>query len=53
MDEWNAMDIAFSEEPQNWSGPFDIAEQDDLGTEITDTSGQDWVDPLEQFKQPS
>lgn len=47
---WYAQDIALSVEPENWSGPFDIAEIDDLGTDITDTSIRDWQEPLEEIK---
>lgn len=48
--EWGEMRIALSEEPQNWTGPADIEEADDLGTEITDTAKEDWSEPLEQFR---
>ncbi len=48
--DWYAQDIALSVEPENWSGPFDIAEIDDLGTDITDTSVSDWQEPLEEIK---
>jgi len=48
--EWAEMQIALSEAPQNWSGSVDIQEVDDLGTEITDTSKEDWSDPLQEFR---
>ncbi len=51
LDEWRELDIALSEEPENWSGVMDIAEQDDLGTEITDTNPADWSDPLKEFPE--
>jgi len=50
--DWDDMDIELSEEPQNWTGSYDIAETDDLGADITETSKEDWDDSLDQFKQP-
>lgn len=47
---WYTMDIELSEEPENWSGPLDIGEQDDYGTEITDTTQEDWMEPLTEIK---
>ncbi len=52
LDNWYDMDIALSEAPENWSGAMDIAEQDDLGTEITDTSLDDWTEPLQELRKP-
>lgn len=49
LTEWEEMNIALTEEPQNWTGPVDVEELDDLGTEITDTSKEDWSEPLAQF----
>lgn len=49
---WYKLEIEFSEEPENWSGAMDIAEIDDLGTEITETSKEDWSDPQKVFRQP-
>jgi hypothetical protein len=51
-DEWYGMDIVPCEAPENWSGPSDIAEQDDYGTEITDTQAADWSEPLQELKKP-
>ena len=52
MDDWRDLDIEISEAPENWSGAFDIAEQDDLGTEVTDTSEEDWSEPGEEIHAP-
>lgn len=49
--EWQELDIELSEEPQNWSGPIDVSELDDLGTEVTDTTRDEWDNGLDQFKQ--
>jgi hypothetical protein len=50
IDSWYEMDIEGSEEPENWSGAVDIDDNDDLGTEITDTSPEDWNSPLQEIK---
>jgi len=50
FDEWRALDIDLSEEPENWSGALDIGERDDLGTEITDTTQRDWNEPQDEFR---
>jgi hypothetical protein len=52
LDEWYDLDIEKSEEPENWSGAFDIGEADDLGTEITDTTQDDWTEPFEEIHSP-
>lgn len=50
LDEWRELDIEISEAPENWAGALDIDEQDDLGTEITDTSREDWSEPAEEIR---
>jgi hypothetical protein len=39
-----------SDEPENWTGALDIEELDDPGTEVTDTSPDDWAEPGEDFR---
>jgi len=46
---WYQLDIKVCEAPENWSGPLDIDNVDDLGTEITDTRASDWNEPLSEF----
>jgi len=50
LDTWHAMEIMPCESPENWSGALDIGEQDDYGTEITDTSVAEWEAPLQEFQ---
>ncbi len=50
LEEWRELEIELSEEPENWAGALDIAEQDDLGTEITDTTSEDWESPQKEFR---
>lgn len=45
LDSWHGLDIEPIAEPESWSGPLDIGEMDDLGTEITDTEPGDWLEP--------
>ncbi|WP_455222233.1 DUF6763 family protein [Kaarinaea lacus] len=42
MPQWQDLEIELAEEPENFSGPFDVGELDDYGTEITDTTSADW-----------
>jgi len=52
LEDWFGLELELSEEPQNWSGPIDVAEADDFGTEITDTQSGDWTEPSEDFRRP-
>ncbi len=52
QESWYELDLEPIEEPENWSGPVDIAETDDLGTEITDTTAEDWQAPLQEISAP-
>jgi hypothetical protein len=52
LDEWRDLDIELSEEPESWTGALDIAEQDDLGTGVTDTTPDDWSEPGEDYRRP-
>lgn len=47
LEAWYQLDIEPAEAPENWSGPLDIGEQDDLGTSVTDTTASDWAAPLQ------
>lgn len=50
LEEWRDLSIILCEEPENWSGALDIANEDDLGTGITDTISGDWAEPGEDFR---
>ena len=52
LDVWRDLEIELSEAPENWTGALDIAEQDDLGTGVTDTTPDDWTEPGEEFRRP-
>lgn len=49
-EEWYELEIETAEEPENWAGALDIAELDDLGEEVTDTSVSDWRAPQEELR---
>ncbi len=44
LDEWHDMDIEAMESPEDWTGPVDISERDDLGYTETemDEGEKDW-----------
>jgi hypothetical protein len=44
---WRALPLAFAEPPEDWTGPIDDVEVDDLGYSETDMSAADWAEPLE------
>ncbi len=50
LDEWRELNIQLSEQPENWDGALDIGEQDDLGTEVTDTNQEDWREPQQDYR---
>ena len=53
LENWYQQEIEPCEAPENWSGPLDVGNVDDLGTNITDTSSSDWDEPLDVFEPRS
>ena len=53
MGNWYQQKIEACEAPENWSGPLDIENVDDLSTNITDTEASDWDEPLDVFEPRS
>lgn len=47
FDAWRDMDIATAEAPEDWTGPYDDIEIDDLGYTETAMPQQDWRTPLD------
>ena len=39
--QWRELEVEPCAQPENWSGSLDIADRDDLGTRISDTSRAD------------
>jgi hypothetical protein len=53
LDSWLRLELQPIEAPENWSGPMDAAEMDDItGTEISDTPAEDWAEPLDEIVKP-
>jgi len=50
LDDWYDLEVEPVEAPENWTGPVDVAEVDDLGTQITDTSADDWAAPQREIQ---
>src|ERR671914_772000 len=46
LDEWYELDIEPIEPPEDWTGPVDDIERDDLGYTETDMDAAEWSDPL-------
>jgi hypothetical protein len=50
LETWYQLDLNPSPEPENWSGALDVGDIDDLGTEVTDTTADDWNAPLQELR---
>jgi hypothetical protein len=46
---WVGLPLKFAEPPEDWTGPVDDVERDDLGYSETDMSGSDWTQPLQSL----
>jgi hypothetical protein len=42
MESWNSLDIEFAEPPEDWTGPIDELDPDDLSYSSTDMAKDDW-----------
>jgi Family of unknown function (DUF6763) len=47
---WAGLPLAFAEPPEDWTGPVDDVERDDLGYSETDMSGGDWAGALQSLR---
>lgn len=50
LETWAGLPLAFAEPPEDWTGPVDDVERDDLGYTETDMSGADWAEPMQAFR---
>jgi hypothetical protein len=48
LDSWREFDIEAIEPPEDWTGPMDDVERDDLGYSDTGMTGADWGRPLSE-----
>lgn len=46
-EEWRALEIEACEPPEDWTGPYDDVEPDELGYSETGAAAQDWHAPVE------
>jgi uncharacterized protein DUF6763 len=49
-DAWASMPLIFAERPEDWTGPVDDVQRDDLGYSETDMTGADWSEPLRTLR---
>ena len=50
-DEWFEMDLQRAAEPEDWTGPVDDIERDDLGDTATEMSDRDWRKSLDEEEE--
>ena len=50
LDTWAGLPLAFAEPPEDWTGPVDDVERDDLGYSETDMTGGDWAEPMQSLR---
>lgn len=50
-DTWYELDIELIEPPEDWTGPMDDIERDDLGYSETDMESEDWSAPLRELRR--
>lgn len=48
LEEWYALELEPIEPPEDWTGPVDNLERDDLGYTETDMTSEDWAEPLRE-----
>jgi len=47
---WSTLPLERAAPPEDWTGPLDDIEVDDLGVSETDMSAADWAEPLQSFE---
>ena len=47
LETWAGLPLAITEPPEDWTGPVDDVQRDDLGYTETAMTGEDWAKPLE------
>ena len=47
---WGALRLEPASEPEDWTGPMDDVEVDDLGYSDTEMRAADWAQPLQPFQ---
>lgn len=52
LEEWYTLDLEPIAPPEDWTGPMDDVERDDLGYTETGMRGADWTKPLREEHAP-
>ncbi len=47
---WDLLPLSLAEQPEDWTGPVDDVEVDDLGYSDTQMSVEDWQAPLQSLR---
>ena len=47
---WRVLPLGLAEPPEDWTGPVDDVEHDDLGYSETHMTGADWAGPLQSYR---
>ena len=50
LETWAGLPLGVAEPPEDWTGPVEDVERDDLGYSETEMSGADWAEPMESFR---
>lgn len=50
LETWAGLPLEFAEPPEDWTGPVDDVERDDLGYSETEMSGADWAQLLQPLR---
>ncbi len=53
MDAWSTLPLDPAAPPEDWTGPVDEVETDDLGYSETEMRASDWAQSLQPFAPPS
>lgn len=48
LSEWFQLRIEPIEQPEDWTGPVDDVERDDLGYSETDMTAEEWAEPVSE-----
>lgn len=51
LDSWFELETELIDEPEDWTGPVDDVERDDLGYSETDMDSEDWRRPLQEAQR--
>lgn len=47
---WTTLPLSLAEPPEDWTGPMDDVETDDLGYSETGMTPEDWAEPLQPLR---